>query len=404
MGRSPTGTMGLGRYSVSSRKRVPRPPHKMTTFITRSYKAACAVQEGACRFGRRGGRFTRLPMMNPPARLSPTSRIDLLNVALMLGSAAVAIYVPFQLFLFSYAVLGPLHYLTEISWLHERNYFTKGRRDYWVLAGLALAVIVSRMFFDKPELRNTVFAVSIFVAFFGSVAMIATRSPLVRFMVFILVLLLAATAPSIRLFLLIFLPTLVHIYVFTGLFMLHGALRNRNWTGYLAFAVFLLCPLAFVWIAPRIAAPSSYTIHEYTRFAGLNFAVLSIGRPGSIWDAAFLEKLIPDFFSAQGMMIMRFIAFAYTYHYLNWFSKTSIIRWHRVSKRRLALLLVLWLSAVGLYVYDYSLGFSVLFGLGLLHVMLEFPLNHASMVGIFRELRGRVKGKAVVGRSMEQAG
>src|SRR5579863_536790 len=33
MGRPPISTMGFGRNSVSSRKRVPNPPHKMTTFI-----------------------------------------------------------------------------------------------------------------------------------------------------------------------------------------------------------------------------------------------------------------------------------------------------------------------------------------------------------------------------------
>src|SRR4051794_28374164 len=31
-GRSPTSTIGLGRYSVSSRMRVPIPPHSTTTF------------------------------------------------------------------------------------------------------------------------------------------------------------------------------------------------------------------------------------------------------------------------------------------------------------------------------------------------------------------------------------
>src|SRR5258708_4729677 len=33
IGRLPIGTIGFGRYSVSSRKRVPCPPHKITTFI-----------------------------------------------------------------------------------------------------------------------------------------------------------------------------------------------------------------------------------------------------------------------------------------------------------------------------------------------------------------------------------
>src|SRR3954465_3251577 len=31
IGRPPTSTMGLGRYSVSSRMRVPMPPHSSTT-------------------------------------------------------------------------------------------------------------------------------------------------------------------------------------------------------------------------------------------------------------------------------------------------------------------------------------------------------------------------------------
>ena len=31
------------------------------------------------------------------------------------------------MFLFAYAFLGPLHYLTEISWLHDRQYFAKGK-------------------------------------------------------------------------------------------------------------------------------------------------------------------------------------------------------------------------------------------------------------------------------------
>src|SRR3979490_913290 len=33
MGRPPISTIGLGRNSVSSRRRVPNPPHRTTTFI-----------------------------------------------------------------------------------------------------------------------------------------------------------------------------------------------------------------------------------------------------------------------------------------------------------------------------------------------------------------------------------
>jgi hypothetical protein len=84
---------------------------------------------------------------------------------------------------------------------------------------------------------------------------------------------------------------------------------------------------------------------------------------------------------------MQFIAFAYTYHYLNWFSKTSVIGWHRIGRRALTLVIVLWLGFVGLYAWDYRLGMSCLFVLGLAHVVLEFPLNHLSFMNVGGELR-----------------
>jgi len=91
------------------------------------------------------------------------------------------------------------------------------------------------------------------------------------------------------------------------------------------------------------------------------------------------------FFSTIGIMLMRFIAFAYLYHYLNWFSKTEVIRWHKVPKVRFIGVVVIWLASCGFYLYDYSLGLSVLFFLSFTHVLLEFPLNIVSIVGIGKE-------------------
>ena len=71
-----------------------------------------------------------------------TSQVNYLNIALMLGSAALAFAIPFELFLFSYALLGPLHYLTEISWLHKRNYFTLQHRDWRMLFVLAIGILI----------------------------------------------------------------------------------------------------------------------------------------------------------------------------------------------------------------------------------------------------------------------
>ena len=62
--------------------------------------------------------------MKPQSALHGSDYVNHLNSGLMVVSCVVAYLYPFELFLFSYAVLGPLHYFTEISWLHQRGYFT----------------------------------------------------------------------------------------------------------------------------------------------------------------------------------------------------------------------------------------------------------------------------------------
>ena len=87
------------------------------------------------------------------------------------------------------------------------------------------------------------------------------------------------------------------------------------------------------------------------------------------------------------LALMSFIAFAYTYHYLNWFSKTSIIRWHEISRNRGITVLVLWVLSLGLYAWNYRLGFRWLFFLSITHVFLEFPLNQLTLLNIGREIK-----------------
>ena len=70
--------------------------------------------------------------------LSLTQRVDAANLGLMVLSCIVAFILPFEVFLFSYGVLGPLHYLTEIGWLHKKGYFTTGKYDYVFLFEYAI--------------------------------------------------------------------------------------------------------------------------------------------------------------------------------------------------------------------------------------------------------------------------
>src|SRR5690606_15429220 len=87
--------------------------------------------------------------------------------------------------------------------------------------------------------------------------------------------------------------------------------------------------------------------------------------------------------------LIGFIAFAYTYHYLNWFIKVRIIGWHRAAGKRLPLLLVIDACSVLAYALDYRLGLMLLLFLSFLHVLLEFPLNLRTFGFIGRRLLAR---------------
>ena len=74
-------------------------------------------------------------------------KINYLNIVLMIITAILAYFFPFETFLLAYAYLGPLHYLTEISWLHDRNYFSKGKYDFLIL--LIVGILLSYAAFAK---------------------------------------------------------------------------------------------------------------------------------------------------------------------------------------------------------------------------------------------------------------
>ena len=339
--------------------------------------------------------------------ISNSDRINYLNIGLMAISVIVAFYVPFELFLFSYAILGPAHYLTEISWLHERNYFTNGKKDFIILciAGvlLFLAIYIDKVFPDfhlygkNTDAKSNFTTALVFIAFFASLALVLLKSTFHRLIAFIIILASSLFANKGVVFFSVFLPTLIHVYLFTGLFMLYGALKGKSNSGYLACILFLLCPFIFIFVHPEIGFVSDYAHKTYKSFEAVNYYSLNI------WDSntypiPFRTREEQSFMitstyeSKVGLAIMRFIAFAYTYHYLNWFSKTSVIKWHQVPKKRLIIIGSLWVISIALYIYDYTWGFNVLFLLSFLHVFLEFPLNHVTFIGIFKEIGLRIGG------------
>lgn len=315
-------------------------------------------------------------------------KVNGINIALLIVSALAAFRFPLETFLGAYAFLGPLHYLTEISWLEQKRYFLPSKQ--WILGLVCLCAFVFPLGYLFAKVA-TVSMVAVTIAFLGSGLFLYVKQQKIAWF-----LLLAGSAVLAASFyasltvlrsvelVAVLLPTLVHVGLFTGLFMLSGALREKRWSelGLVTFSFFVLCAIGlFVsggWFSSWGASAGMRPL--YSAFYGVNETVLR-------WFASDAPMSVRLFDSALGLGLMRFIAFVYLYHYLNWFSKTSIIQWHAVSRRRVAVILVIWVITIGIYLADYRVGLLALYFLSLLHVFLEFPLNWKTVT----QLPGLVK-------------
>lgn len=331
-------------------------------------------------------------------------KIDLLNIGLIAVSLVAAFWMPFGLFLFSYAVLGPLHYMTEISWLDERAYFSKSKLTPWVLSGFVVLICLGSFFAEgaqNPTFSGFFHAINgspargffywlesiivhlLLLAFFVGVALTAFSKWPMRWLVIGLGVAVAFAFRKSNTYTLLvggMLPTFIHVFVFTGIFMLYGALKSNSRPGYWSVAAFIAAILAIVYWP--IKAEGSYlvdgsAVSERFMDSGFQHVIYQLGRVLGLTgpDAGFAVN------SELGIRLGVFLGFAYTYHYLNWFSKTSVIGWHQVSRRKLVGALVIWIFSIGLYLYDYRLGLLALLFLSLLHVVYEFPLNYISIRG-----------------------
>lgn len=313
--------------------------------------------------------------------LGTETGINITNMGLMLFSTAVAFIIPFKLFLFVYAVLGPLHYLTEISWLDRKNYFIEKKWHTWPYVVVALLLTVS-LFNDKSSLRfySTTLMVGIVVY---TLSISVSRKYLLSILLGVATIVICLALKVDRMFSFVlafsvFLPTIVHVFLFTAVFVLYGAIKTKSTSGFISFGVFMLCALSFAFVNFPNTEILSVTEKGYISryFIMLNESLADIF---GVQEAASKE----EYFKVPALIaVQRFIAFAYTYHYLNWFSKTTVIKWHEVSKTRMGIILFLWVLSVTCYYVDYRLGFMVLFTLSMLHVFLEFPLNVMSFKGV----------------------
>jgi|GEM_PF-147736 len=339
-----------------------------------------------------------------PARSPVKPAVDIVNFLLIWLTLGLALAWPFELFLFSYIVIGPMHYLTEINWLDKQKYFLRTKDSgifVWTMVVLVLLLTAGTLFPQtgtwertKP-IFNAVYGTPghpialavkwswslMLIAFVTAAAWLFTdrwilRAPIIVFCV--LSSLVFYTVPVAGLLFGLLLPTLGHVFLFTFFFMWYGALKTRSGWGYLNLASMLLAVLVIAFYptgsGPHSLSSSVVELTLASAFHQVNYVI-------NHWFGAMNDNRA-DLASPAFFKVQSFIAFAYTYHYLNWFSKTSVIKWHQVEKKKFAFSAVLWVVSLALYKVDYRLGFSAIAVLSLLHVVLEFPLNFVSMRAI----------------------
>lgn len=328
--------------------------------------------------------------------------VNTLNIFLIFISLALAFQFPFELFILAYAILGPLHYVTELNWLDQKNYFVKDKKQIWLLLVLTVLIAVpfalvsyssTADYFPKGSFMMNLRDYSgtfAFMAVVTAIVLTLTRKW------WVILTVLASTFCAGYVFQgnmaygVVFgglLPTIIHVFFFTFLFMLYGAMKDNSRVGYVSSFLLLLAPIVIVFMPIEVRGmevhPAMMEAYQTSKFGNLNYAVA--------WSLGIFDKQ-PNYYliSDIGVRLQIFIAFAYTYHYLNWFSKTTVIGWHKViSKKKLVVILGIWIISLIVYFWNYYAGFILLLFLSYLHVLMEFPLNWVSIKEVVKKIAGR---------------
>lgn len=330
--------------------------------------------------------------------------IDYINLLLIIIAFALAIMLPFKLFLLAYAILGPLHYFTEINWIRDKNYFVD--ISQWKYTIIVAATLIAIPYFYKieifkplleiPSIKSLIFTLSkysnaiYFISLVCAGALIFSKTIKTRLTIILSGIILAILLHHFTFYqtvIGILLPTIIHVYVFTIMFMLYGTLKTTTTVGVINIILLLAVPFILSLIT---IDNTSFLFSDQIKklYLDNNFHVLN----------ANLSKLIGTsdgttffFYEISDLKIQMFISFAYTYHYLNWFSKTTIIGWHKkLTQKKSVIIIALWIAAVLLYFYDYKLGLTIVLFFSLLHVLLEFPLNMISIKSILNSVTKRI--------------
>lgn len=328
------------------------------------------------------------------ATAKTVKKTESINIVLIFLSFALAVIMPFEMFLLAYAILGPLHYLTEINWLDNKSYFTSSKK-LWLVASFVFVALITGpevvRFFTGSEIpmlqkieSYAPFLVLI-ACYAGAVFALVedTGKRIIALAVGVFFGQLLFAMPNALIALGVLVPTVVHVFLFTALFMLYGAAKSRSGVGLLGVMILTTCAGVIITIDTS-GLSAAATAWARDSFGTYRFEVVN----NQMANVLGVGGLMQDYFGGWGMKIQTFIAFAYIHHYLNWFAKTAVIGWHQgLTGTRFWGIIGTWLLLCVLFAIDYRLGFFSTVSLSFLHVILEFPLNAHSVKGIYQELR-----------------
>ena len=308
----------------------------------------------------------------------------------------MAWFFPFELFLLAYAILGPLHYLTEINWIEKRGFFLPTRSMAWFAFICALLIFLPKLLLIPFIANHTTIGdlilvkkwieynnIFILLSFVMAAIFLVTQSwkyAVIGVITSVLIGIIINNNYQYQALIGLLLPTLIHVYIFTLLFMLYGSLKAKSRPGLYAVLIMLLVPVIITVIPTNTEsiAISSYFKDAFVQSEFYVTNAMILGWLGLHDGSEF------SFTGTLDIKFQTFIAFAYTYHYLNWFTKTSVIKWHRsLDRKRSILVVVIWILSIGLFAIDYFVGTILLLFLSTLHVLLEFPINIKSISGIY---------------------
>jgi hypothetical protein len=184
------------------------------------------------------------------------------DLAALVVSGAAAAVAPLQVFLLAYVLLGPFHYLTEIAWLRKKDfYFGEGLvspRLYAVLAGV-LAVAGAADFVLRRGLSFWVVGALLLLSL-----SVWVRNVYVLGAIAVAGLVAKMFSPATVFFIAVITPTVVHVFFFTWIFMVSGALRSKalgaaRWVNP---ALTLLIPLGLVFATVHYRATGAFWVRS----------------------------------------------------------------------------------------------------------------------------------------------